>query len=228
MENVRAYPILNSKYFDYWYPIFFKDDGGCFCCGNLYDIDRAHLTAVCYGGTGLIDNVVLLCRCCHRRLDSVYTGLPEEKEKQITYLLNFKKYQNKKSVDLINTIEKWILEKYTNFIFKIFCSTKATEFAIIMAGTKYYDRCTFNYYCWEFTVNHLKIYEFSKDINIVPNYRKPEKQEDPYDIQLRNLQHHYEWLQSQKHRWSEETTKSTFISIENRIEKIKQEKEKCK
>ena len=44
----------------------------CFACGmeSDYNLDRAHIVPLMYGGTNECDNLHLLCKMCHR--DSEY------------------------------------------------------------------------------------------------------------------------------------------------------------
>jgi hypothetical protein len=37
----------------------------CFACGKQGRLDRAHILAKCDGGTDTVENLHLLCRCCH-------------------------------------------------------------------------------------------------------------------------------------------------------------------
>lgn len=56
----------NSDKFDS--PQEAREKGVCFACGMkaMGNIERAHITARCEGGTDTLDNLHMLCKACHK------------------------------------------------------------------------------------------------------------------------------------------------------------------
>lgn len=80
MGRRRSMP-SRAKIFEYWKDKInnAKNDNTCFKCGitSLFEdtviVDRAHILAVCEGGSDDVDNLHLLCRNCHRESEA-YNG----------------------------------------------------------------------------------------------------------------------------------------------------------
>lgn len=49
--------------------IIHERDKWCVCCGNPYRLEIAHFISRGSGGLGIPENLVLLCRECHREYD---------------------------------------------------------------------------------------------------------------------------------------------------------------
>jgi len=47
----------------------FARDRWCICCGSPYGLPEAHVVPRSQGGLGIAENVVTLCRDCHRAFD---------------------------------------------------------------------------------------------------------------------------------------------------------------
>lgn len=81
MSRKRNMP-SRKKIFDFWNGKLKSvvNDNTCFKCGvtsvlseDTVIVDRAHILAVCEGGSDELDNLHLLCRSCHRDSE-VYSG----------------------------------------------------------------------------------------------------------------------------------------------------------
>lgn len=44
---------------------------GCFCCGSQHSLDRAHIIPASRGGEDSVDNLVILCKRCHKNAPDV-------------------------------------------------------------------------------------------------------------------------------------------------------------
>ena len=114
-----------KKIFDFWVGKLklAVNDNTCFKCG-VFDndniiVDRAHILAVCSGGSDELNNLHLLCKSCHRDSEA-YSGkeynlwfFSKYKEKFVKSLFvlwdkeelknsNLDKYFNKVKLDFIN------------------------------------------------------------------------------------------------------------------------------
>jgi len=49
--------------------VYDRDGGRCVLCGSIYGLPEAHYIPRSRGGLGIEQNIVTLCRDCHRRLD---------------------------------------------------------------------------------------------------------------------------------------------------------------
>jgi 5-methylcytosine-specific restriction endonuclease McrA len=47
-----------------------RDGNQCTACGSTLHLEAAHITAPRHGGTDSTDNLITLCRTCHRRRDA--------------------------------------------------------------------------------------------------------------------------------------------------------------
>ena len=45
-----------------------RDGGVCQICGNVHDPEGHHLIDYQYGGAASVDNIVTLCRDCHKEI----------------------------------------------------------------------------------------------------------------------------------------------------------------
>ena len=43
----------------------------CFCCGDIRQIEKAHIIPVSSGGEDIVENLHLLCKSCHIRTESI-------------------------------------------------------------------------------------------------------------------------------------------------------------
>lgn len=61
---------------DYWerYGLRYATTKSCWCCGRLDSrLERAHIVALCDGGSDTVDNIHLLCGPCHRATEGMTT-----------------------------------------------------------------------------------------------------------------------------------------------------------
>ena len=81
MSRKRNMP-SRKKIFDFWNGKLKSvvNDNTCFKCGvtsvlnkEMVIVDRAHILAVCEGGSDELDNLHLLCRSCHKDSEA-YSG----------------------------------------------------------------------------------------------------------------------------------------------------------
>ena len=49
--------------------VYERDGGRCVLCGSPYGLPEAHYIPRSQGGLGIEENIVTLCRNCHRELD---------------------------------------------------------------------------------------------------------------------------------------------------------------
>ncbi len=67
-----------KKIFDYWKPWLEQNDRltdipRCFACGlNTKHLERHHLVTVQDAGTDELENLVLLCKKCHKKIPDLY------------------------------------------------------------------------------------------------------------------------------------------------------------
>jgi formate-dependent nitrite reductase cytochrome c552 subunit len=122
------------KIFEYWKNEFkVKNDNTCFKCGitsvfgDTIIVERAHILAVCDGGSDDVSNIHLLCKDCHRQSEA-YDGdiyklwlcskNKEEFGKSLFVLWNkddiknkrLDRYFNKIKSDFINNTSKSMLD----------------------------------------------------------------------------------------------------------------------
>lgn len=61
---------LTTKFID-------QDENTCFACGRTSGIERAHLVAKVNKGSDTVDNLHLLCKSCHFKLEGIYETMGE-------------------------------------------------------------------------------------------------------------------------------------------------------
>jgi hypothetical protein len=76
----------------------------CFACGNTGGVEKAHLHAHCFGGSGKADNLVLLCEYCHFQFDVRFSGYSEDREDQIKWILEYHQINMKCFMDYVRKI----------------------------------------------------------------------------------------------------------------------------
>lgn len=82
----RKRTFINSKdILEYWsredsyiykkgglFRFYFKsNEEFCFCCGDIKQIEKAHIIAVSSGGEDTVENLHLLCKSCHLRTEQI-------------------------------------------------------------------------------------------------------------------------------------------------------------
>jgi len=70
MNAIRAHWITTE-----WHERWHQE--GCFTCGNLDDLERAHLVDRCFGGLDHCANLIIICHACHRKMPS-FEGNPKD------------------------------------------------------------------------------------------------------------------------------------------------------
>ena len=55
-----------------WFKLYFNSkEEFCFCCGDIKQIEKAHIIAVSSGGEDTVENLHLLCKSCHLRTEQI-------------------------------------------------------------------------------------------------------------------------------------------------------------
>jgi len=71
----------------------FLEEGTCFACGFDYEyIEKAHIHALGFGGKDELDNIHMLCKCCH------------EASELLRGVLYWKWFYNRSISDVFNTM----------------------------------------------------------------------------------------------------------------------------
>ena len=73
--------------------VYERDGGRCVLCGSPHGLPEAHYIPRSRGGLGIPENIVTLCRNCHRELDQTTRTFRTTTE----FIKNRRIYQNEQS-----------------------------------------------------------------------------------------------------------------------------------
>jgi hypothetical protein len=66
-ENYKEFSPHTEKQWKFDSPTEAMEPGICFACGMASKgLERAHITARCNGGSDTVENLHMLCHCCHK------------------------------------------------------------------------------------------------------------------------------------------------------------------